>query len=261
SLPVQHRDRFKSTGSLCNFADHPEFADLICYPKFIDLLKSFGSNDPRWLSGYLISKPAGGPPLFWHQDWWGWRNEVSYQSSPVSLFFMIYLTDTSPENGCLRVIPGSHHYAHELHDLPDAHNRDLSLYKDPTDPAYKSHSDEVAVPIKAGDLLIGDSRLLHGAYANRTTAERPLLILWYLPNFSHLPEEIQAGFNDIYLRKSLDVDAGQIKPKTTEDWPNALYKSIEGLAPLYTGKARPFPWCRRPQIDLMKPWAVKSVKN
>lgn len=256
-LSIDHRERFKSTGSLCNFADHPEFAELISYPKFINLLNAFGAKDPRWLSGYLISKPSGGPPLFWHQDWWGWDHEVSYQQQPISLFFMIYLTDTTPENGCLRAIPGSHIKAHELHDLPDAHGENLSLYSDPNDPAYMAHPDEVAVEIKAGDLLIGDSRLLHGAYANNVSAERPLLISWYIPNFSSLPEGIQARFNDIYLRKDLDVDAGEEQPATTEDWPASLYKYVDDLAPCYMGQAKPTPWCRRPQMKLMQPW----IKN
>lgn len=257
-LSSAHRERFKSTGSLCNFADHPEFADLIPYPKFINLLKEFGAKDPRWLSGYLISKPGGGPPLFWHQDWWGWDNAISYQPEPISLFFMVYLTDTTPENGCLRAIPGSHLKAHELHDLPDAHGENLSLYKDPNDPAYAAHPDEVAVEIKAGDLLIGDSRLLHGAYANSVNKERPLLISWYLPNFSDLPEDIQARFNEIYLRKGLDVDAGELAPTTTEDWSPALYKHIAGLAPHYGGQVQPTPWCRRPKMDLMQPWTKKK---
>ena len=253
-LSSTHRKRFKSTGSLCNFADHPEFADLISYPKFMELLERFGAKDPRWLSGYLISKPGGGPPLFWHQDWWGWDDPISYQPEPISLFFMIYLTDTTPENGCLRAIPGSHVKAHELHDLSDAHGENLSLYKDPSDPAYTAHPDEVAVEIKVGDLLIGDSRLLHGAYANSVNIERPLLISWYLPNFLDLPEDIQARFNDIYLRKGLDVDAGEVAPTTTEDWPSELYKYVEGVAPLYDGKAKPTLWCRRPNMNLMQPW-------
>tara|TARA_R110002167_G_scaffold91458_1_gene245984 strand:+ start:21946 stop:22875 length:930 start_codon:yes stop_codon:yes gene_type:complete len=261
TLSTAHRERFKSNGSLCNFADHPEFADLIAYPKFMQLLNEFGATDPRWLAGYLISKPGGGPPLFWHQDWWGWDDMISYQAEPISLFFMLYLTDTREENGCLRAIPGSHRQAHELHGLPDAHGEALSLYQDPQDPAFASHIDEVAVPIKAGDLLIGDSRLLHGAYANNVQAERPLLILWYLPNFSDLPEAIQARFNQIYLRKGLDVDAGEAAPTTTEDWPPTLYQHVAGVAPHYMGQAKPASWSRRPNMDLMQPWPKNNNIN
>lgn len=253
-LAPEHRQRFKSTGSLCNFADHPQFADLISHPKVMQLLADFGARDPRWLSGYLVSKPGGGPPLFWHQDWWGWDHDISYKPEPISLFFMLYLTDTTPENGCLRAIPGSHIKAHELHDLPDAHGESLSRFENPEDPAYASHGDETAVKVMAGDLLVGDSRLLHGAYANTVEAERPLLISWYIPDFSALPESIQSRFNSIYLRHELDVDAGELQPQTTEDWSKQDYLHVKGLAPLYHGDAAPTNWCRRPEMKKMQPW-------
>lgn len=251
-LDKQHRAKFRSTGSMCHFADHPEFADLISDPKILQVLKGIGATDPKWLSGYLISKPAGGPPLFWHQDWWGWQHEVSYQPEPLALFFMIYLTDTKPQNGCLRVIPGSHQFAHELHSLPDAHGETLAGYANPNDPAYAEHKDQVNVEIKAGDLLIGDSRLLHGAFANNSESERPLLISWYIPNFSALPESIQARYQQIYLRQELDLDTSSEPMITTEDWPSPIYQYVKSLVPQYHGDQTLEPWLRKPTISRMK---------
>ena len=251
-LDKQHRQKYRSTGSMCHLAEYPEFADLLSDPKVLDVLKGIGASDPKWLSGYLISKPAEGPPLFWHQDWWGWQHEVSYQQAPLALFFMIYLTDTTPENGCLRIIPGSHRFAHELHTLPDAHGEALSGYTQPDNPAYLEHEEQLNVAVKAGDLLIGDSRLLHGAFANNSANERPLLISWYIPNFSALPESIQARFQQIYLRKELDLDAGSEALITPEDWPDPLRFYMTGLMPDYSGEANPEPWQRRPTLSRMK---------
>ncbi len=111
-LETEHRDRFRSNGSLCNLAELPMFAPLIADPRITDAIAKLGGEDIRWTSGYLISKPPGGDPLFWHQDWWGWGDAVSYEEFPAQLFVMIYLTDTRIENGCLRVIPGSHRHDH-----------------------------------------------------------------------------------------------------------------------------------------------------
>ncbi len=88
---------------------------------------------------------------------------------------MYYLTDTSPENGCLRVVPGSHRQKHPLHDADQAHDEALSRVDDPDDPLYGSLAEEKAVPVRAGDLVIGDSRLLHAAYANQSSQERSLI--------------------------------------------------------------------------------------
>ena len=168
------RDAVKSTGSLIHLSDHPEYADIIGYPPLIALLRTLDASDPRWTGGFLISKPAGGPPLFWHQDWWGWTEPESYAVRPQQWFAMIYLTDTTPENGCLRVIPGTHRRDHPLHHLEAAHSEALQRFQNPDDPVYGSHPDEVAVPVRAGDVLIGDARLIHGAYGNRTARGTPV---------------------------------------------------------------------------------------
>ena len=41
------------------------------------MFERLGLQGTRFSSGYVISKPAGGPALFWHQDWWGWRHPIS----------------------------------------------------------------------------------------------------------------------------------------------------------------------------------------
>lgn len=247
NLDEEHRERFKSNGSLCNFADHPEFADIISNPNTVSLLKAFGGKDPKWIAGYLISKPPGGPPLFWHQDWWGWDEELSYEDAPTQLFFMYYLVDTTIENGCLRVIPGSHRNWHELHELPPAHGENLATVKDPSNPAFSNHPDEVAIEVKAGDLVVGDARLLHSAYANKSGAERPLLTLWYTPDFSTLPETVQARYLSIYNREDLDVDAGAQAPQTVDDWPADIKAKVERLCPDYKGGESPLAWNRSPE--------------
>merc|ERR1711972_1164772 len=80
----------------------------------------------RWLSGFLISKPPKSPSLGWHQDGWYWDEAVAYASSPMQIFVMFYLTDTSTENGCLRVLPGTHLRPHPLHaQLGRAHSSEV----------------------------------------------------------------------------------------------------------------------------------------
>ena len=63
-----------------------------------------------------------------------WSDEPrAYSDLPPQLFAMFYLTDTSPRNGCLRVIPGSHRKRHRLLRPPrqacfaDAQNAASSL--------------------------------------------------------------------------------------------------------------------------------------
>ena len=55
----------------------------------------------------LLSKPPYGPPLYWHNDWQFWDDAISAEPMAQKLFGMVYLVDTTPANGCLRVIPES----------------------------------------------------------------------------------------------------------------------------------------------------------
>ena len=248
----EHRERFRSNGSLCNIAELPEYAALLSDSRLLEALRDLGGADIRWTSGYLISKPPGGAPLFWHQDWWGWDSPISYTDSPAQLFVMIYLTDTRIDNGCLRVIPGSHRNAHPLHTLPAAHAKTLATEVDEQSPAYASHPDEIPVTVRRGDVVIGDSRLLHGAYENRSGHERPLLTLWYIPNWRTLPNDVQATLRDIYERKVVDIDDGEEDLPTCDAWPETAFSRIRDLIPRVDGNSPPLPWNRIPDTNRMR---------
>ena len=134
------REAVKSNGSLIHLADNPEYADVIASPALLERLRLCGATDPRFTGGFLISKPGGGPPLFWHQDWWGWDDDSAYQPRAQQLFAMIYLTDTNFKNGCLRVIPGSHRHDHPLHHLDAAHSEGMQGFSDPSEPRLRRPS-------------------------------------------------------------------------------------------------------------------------
>jgi hypothetical protein len=249
-LPAEHRDEYKSQGSLVNLGDHPEFSHLIGSTVIQDLITDLGPADSRWLAGYLISKPPKSPALFWHQDWWGWDHPISYTGQLLGLGVMIYLSDTCVENGCLRVIPGSHRCRHRLHSLPIAHEQALSHIDDPDDIAYQSDDSEMAVEVQAGDVVLMDPRLLHGAYANKTDGERSLITLWFLPEFESLPEPIQARYVQIFNRHELDTGdtaAGNL----LDSWPEKHRRAIKNLEPQYRGRAEPHPWNRAPDQNQM----------
>ena len=235
--PAEHFDRYKSTGSMISVYNDPFFAELVAYQPALDALDSLGFPDSRWTSGFVISKPGHSPPLFWHQDWWAWNDPVSYTDLPLQLFLMYYLVDTSIENGCLRVIAGSHRKRHRIHDsVHTTHNKELSRATDPSHPAYQPMPEDRAVPVRAGDLVIGDARLLHGSFPNRTRERRTVITLWYHPNFEISPPPIQS---------SLSRDQTQVS-----SWPPQAQKLVQNLVPTYDGDAEPLEWKRVPGPEL-----------
>jgi ectoine hydroxylase-related dioxygenase (phytanoyl-CoA dioxygenase family) len=154
---------------------------------------------------------------------------------------MYYLTDTAPDNGCLRVIPGTHRRRIPLHDaLPAAHT-DATYTAAEKSVLFSTRPDEVDVPVKAGDLLIGDARLLHAAHANQTGRHRSLLTLWYLPDYDALSESVKAAV----------VKLQPVPPPGWADTPAG--RLLDPLIPRYDGDAQPEPWNRVPGAYLSEP--------
>ena len=174
---------------------YPVFAEFIAHPGILQTLDRLGFADPKFGHGRVISKPPHSPPLFWHEDGRFWDDPVSYTPVPIQAFLMSYLTDTTPENGCLRVIPGSHLKRHALHDLvPESHTHQNRLYQN-TDhnPAFAHYEDEIDVPLRAGDCVAEYGTLFHSSHANDSDTRRTCLTMWYYPAFPDLPEPTRAS--------------------------------------------------------------------
>lgn len=185
------KKKFRFQGSMISIWGYSEMASLIALPKAIEALRELGYPRPKFYSGYIISKPPEkAPALFWHQDCILWDEAISYTNIPHQFFLMYYLIDTNPQNGCLRVIPGSHLSRHRLHCLLPAHSEDLQKVND-NHPALQKDPDEVDVPVKAGDLIIGDSRILHSAHPNCSGHRRTVVTLWFLPTYDHFPKTLK----------------------------------------------------------------------
>ena len=90
ALTTEEQERFRLQGSLIEVLKHPSMAKLISLPSAIDALRSLGFAQPKFFSGYIISKPPQeGPALFWHQDWFGWDDPISYTETPVQFFRLV----------------------------------------------------------------------------------------------------------------------------------------------------------------------------
>jgi len=245
-LTIEHRKNNKSQGSLILIADYPDFGMLIGNEELKEIFRKLGFDDTRFSSGYIISKPNNSPALFWHQDWWGWDHPLSYTNQIAQVFVMIYLQDTNPQNGCLRVIPRSHRSYHALHSNQKAHTESASRVEDPNDSIYNSLSEEVPVPVKCGDVIVGDARLIHGSFPNQSEDERTLITLWYHPHYNMLPGAMQSRICEIFHRKGVDTDPDGEESMTLLKWPERFRKPIEALFPSCPEDAEPYPWCRIP---------------
>lgn len=169
------KGNFGDSGALIKADYHDSImVQLLTWPRTLDALAALGFTDPRLHSFYVTTKPPKAEGLAWHSDLF-YRYE---QPAPAELFLIYYLQDTVPENGCLRVVPGSHLWSHD------------KRHEQPENAAIRN--DKVDVAVKAGDLFIGDRRILHATHPNSTDTWRTGITIAYAPNFATLPESVQA---------------------------------------------------------------------
>ena len=111
----------------------------------------------------------------------------------------------------------------ESHEPNDPNAMALATVDNPDDPAFASHPDQVDVPVAAGDVVVADARLIHGAYPNRSDAERTNITLWWHPHYADLPPELQAVIErlsyaaDMETLRSHQAEAATLFAKYAEE--------------------------------------------
>ena len=125
-------------------------------------------------SKLMQKEPRVGGAWEWHQDYGYWyKNEFLLPDQMMSV--MVAITDANKENGCLQVIKGSHKLGRVEHGFAGEQNGAAQRY---VDLALKT-MDLVYVEIKAGDVLLFHSNLLHRSEANLSDKARWSMISCY----------------------------------------------------------------------------------
>jgi ectoine hydroxylase-related dioxygenase (phytanoyl-CoA dioxygenase family) len=86
----------------------------------------------------------------------------------------VAIDDASLDNGCLRVIPGSHKLGLLNHFKDGRFSGVLQ-----GEPPLNGHVREAALPVKAGGVLFWHSMTLHASHANRSERSRRGIIFEY----------------------------------------------------------------------------------
>ena len=167
---------------------------VVVYAKENDVIKRLLEWQPTWQAleelGFgdfesagaiiILTKDPGEPALYWHQDWMDWNDPISCTPWTQKFFVSYYLSDTSIENGCLKVIPGTHLKRISLHDqLVPAHEQGARYIEEDHPIMFSDHPDEVDVCVRARSLVLADARILHSARRNLTDERRTLILAWH----------------------------------------------------------------------------------
>ena len=162
-----------------------EFLALARDPDILDLVEQLIGPDVILWGCQSFCKPGGdGMEVPWHQDGYYWPMRPRATCS-----LWIALDDSTSENGCMRVIPGSHKRGllghHTRNDEGSALNQELS-----PDEFDASQAREVA--LQAGQVSPHDIFIAHGSCANTSDQPRTGLVYRYMPGTSHFDRSTPA---------------------------------------------------------------------
>ena len=147
---------------------HPIFNELVRSAPFLAVQQALLGRNIRLHGSKLnIKAPRYGSPVEWHQDWAFYPH-----TNDDILAIGVMLDDVDEDNGCMLVVPGSHHGPTYDHHDDDGH------FLGAMDPSASGidFGKAVAVTGKAGSASFHHVRLVHGSAQNFSAKPRHLLL-------------------------------------------------------------------------------------
>ncbi len=155
---------------LLNLHQHDEVVREICEKPLIrEMIELLIERPARLWSDQVIMKPAHhGAVVPWHQD-------TSYWGQEKRMTCWLAIDDATPDNGCMRMIPGSHLRGQIAFEMKQAESIDVTLRE-----TTGINSDtQVYVPVPAGCASFHHPLTLHASQENKTPHRRRAIAITY----------------------------------------------------------------------------------
>jgi len=161
------------------------FLELAMHAPIVDLVQDLiGSDIVLWGCHVFCKPPHEGYETPWHQDGHYWPIRPL-----ATCTVWVALEPSTRDNGCLRVIPGSHR-ARVLHPHLHEDREDLTLQQRMADGTFDEGL-AVDIELQPGQMSMHDVYMIHGARPNTSTQRRTGVALRYMPARSHFDRSLR----------------------------------------------------------------------
>ena len=188
----------------------PFWVRLVGDNRLLDIAEIFVGKNIALFASHYISKPSSdGRPVLWHQDGSYWPLE------PMEVITLWLAVDESTiENGCMRVISGTHHsQLQEMKKRQDIPN----VLSSGIDPNLVDETKAFDVILEAGDVSVHHPNIIHGSNPNLSTKRRCGLTIRYIPSSTRIVSDQQ--WPSAFMLRGMPVDGVNNylpKPKYTK---------------------------------------------
>lgn len=203
---------------------------LISDERLLDVVEAFiGPNIALFASHYIAKPPSSGEAVLWHQDGSFWPLE------PMDVITLwLSLDEVSPENGCMRVIPGTQHLdLQKVMPRMDVKN----VLNASMDEALVDERKAVDVVLAPGDVSIHHPNVIHGSNPNTSPRWRRGLTIRYIPTTTRIVTKDNAVWPSAFLLRGEAVQGVN------------LYRPRPAFQP---SESMPFNGCE--QWTYVRPW-------
>jgi len=146
----------------------PRLFEFLMADEVLDLVAPIiGSNIGLWSSHFIAKEPLIGRATPWHEDSAFWNGRFDRMDQIVTVWLAIDKSDR--ENGCMRVIPGTHQNG--FSDYEDV-DQEQNTFGSEIRSDLVDESKAVYFELEPGYCSLHDSRLMHGAEANTSPRRR-----------------------------------------------------------------------------------------
>ena len=186
-----------------------DFAEYCEVPGILDMvMQLIGPDIALWNMSFFAKPALNGRATPWHQDGQYWPMRPLANCS-----VWLAVDDSTRENGCLRVIRGSHRERslrrHETNPSPD-----LTLDQELPGSEF-DESEAVDLVLEAGQMSLHDVFLAHGSEPNRSSRQRRGMTMRIMPTTSFYDRDVAAemsregeypkqAFNPLLLLRGTD---------------------------------------------------------
>ncbi|MDE0300179.1 MAG: phytanoyl-CoA dioxygenase family protein [Candidatus Poribacteria bacterium] len=202
-------------------AQDPFWVRFVSDHRLLDVAESLvGPNIAFFAADYIAKKPRTGQALLWHQDANYWPLEPM---EVVTIWFAV--SESNRENGCVKVIPGSHRLGLLEHF---AETRIVNVLSSEVDLSGIDESKAEYVELNPGDISVHHPHTIHGSEANISDRWRRGGSIQYLPTTTHVTKpwpctflfrgEAVRGVDNDYKPKPKYVAGEHMSFKGCEAW-------------------------------------------